>query len=146
MHRRAAAFAFFAFAAAPAPASACIPPPPIVYFAPGSAELDEAAGRILDETVIGPARSEGGSDLRYAIFGHGDRAGTDEYNLALSLRRAEAVREYLLTRGIRFAAIERVEGLGETRLMVDTANGVAETQNRRAEVRWYGPASVRRGC
>lgn len=101
--RAAAAFALVAFAAA-TPASACLPPPPIVFFAPGSAELDEAAGRILDETVLEPARIQPQLGLRYAIFGHGDRAGTDEYNLDLSQRRAEAVRVYLLGRGRPYIA------------------------------------------
>ena len=93
-----------------------------------------------------PALRDPGLDLRYVILGHGDRAGSDDYNLALSLRRAEAVRDYLLTRGLSFWAIERVEGLGETRLMLDTADGVAEPQNRRAEVLWRGPAAARRRC
>lgn len=59
---------------------------------------------------------------------------------------AEAVRDYLVTRGLSFGAIERIEGLGETRPLLDTADGVAEPQNRRAEVLWHGPAAPRRGC
>jgi OOP family OmpA-OmpF porin len=146
MDRRAAAAAIALLTFAAAPASACIPPPPIVFFEAGSAELDEADGRILDAAVLEPARRQPELGLRYAILGHGDRAGTDEYNLALSRRRAEAVRDYLVGRGLRFGAIERIEGLGETRPLLDTADGIAEPQNRRAEVLWYSPAPARPGC
>lgn len=147
MDRRAAAvFALLAFAAAPTPATACTTPIPIVFFEAGSAALDEAGGRTLDRMVLEPSWREAGAGLRYTIFGHGDRAGSDDYNLALSLRRAEAVRDYLLNRGLSFGAIERIEGLGETRPLLDTADGVAEPQNRRAEVLWHSPAATRRGC
>ena len=111
--RAAAAFALLAFAAAPTPAAACTTPVPVIFFATGSAEVDEASGRILDRLVVALHRSEAGRGLRYVIMGHGDRAGTEEYNLALSRRRAEAVRDYLLERGISFGAIERIEGFGE---------------------------------
>jgi outer membrane protein OmpA-like peptidoglycan-associated protein len=148
MDRRAAAaaFALLAFAAAPRPASACTVPIPIVLFETGSAALDDADRGILDRMVVALHQSEAGLGLRYSLFGHGDRAGTDDYNLALSRRRAEAVRDYLLDRGISAGAIERIESFGETRLMVDTADGVAHPQNRRVEILWYSTATGRRGC
>lgn len=40
----------------------------------------------------------------------------------------------------------RVEGLGETRPLVDTADGVAEPQNRRVKILWYSAAGVPSGC
>ncbi|MGD2153837.1 MAG: peptidoglycan-associated lipoprotein Pal [Gemmatimonadales bacterium] len=71
-------------------------------------------------------------DLR--IEGHCDERGSNEYNLALGQRRAEAVRRYLVSYGIdvgRFATIS----YGEERPTVRASNEDAWAQNRRAEFR-----------
>jgi peptidoglycan-associated lipoprotein len=69
---------------------------------------------------------------RLTIEGHCDERGSDEYNLALGQRRADAVKSYLLSLGI---AAERLSDIsyGEERPAVAGADESAWSQNRRAE-------------
>lgn len=67
------------------------------------------------------------------IVGHTDRAGSDGYNMALSLRRADAVREALVLAGIGAGRI-KVIARGESKLRVPTKDGIREQENRRAEI------------
>jgi outer membrane protein OmpA-like peptidoglycan-associated protein len=67
------------------------------------------------------------------VAGHTDTIGTDEFNDALSLRRAERVRTLLIARGIPPDSITAV-GRGERELLVPTPDGVAEPRNRRVEI------------
>ena len=67
------------------------------------------------------------------IIGHTDSVGSVEYNDALSLRRAERVREELVKRGIPKARI-LVAGRGAREPEVATAAGVSESRNRRVEI------------
>jgi outer membrane protein OmpA-like peptidoglycan-associated protein len=66
--------------------------------------------------------------------GHTDSRGTDEYNQALSLRRASAVREYLIAGGIAGSAIT-IEGFGESRPVATNDTDDGRQQNRRVELR-----------
>ncbi len=67
------------------------------------------------------------------VIGHTDRVGTLESNDALSLQRAQTVRDLLIQAGIPAASIE-VAGRGEREPMVPTADEVPETKNRRVEI------------
>jgi outer membrane protein OmpA-like peptidoglycan-associated protein len=67
------------------------------------------------------------------VIGHTDRVGTVARNDALSLRRAERVRDELVKAGVDAARI-RVEGRGEREPLVPTADEVAEPRNRRVEI------------
>lgn len=67
------------------------------------------------------------------IVGHTDSSGPNSYNNRLAMRRANAVRDALVTRGVD-AALIRVEGRGEDELLVQTADGVREPANRRAQI------------
>jgi outer membrane protein OmpA-like peptidoglycan-associated protein len=67
------------------------------------------------------------------VAGHTDSLGTDQYNDALSLRRAERVRGLLVARGISPASIVAV-GRGKREPLVPTPDGVAEPRNRRVEI------------
>jgi outer membrane protein OmpA-like peptidoglycan-associated protein len=67
------------------------------------------------------------------VIGHTDREGTDEANLLLSQKRAEAVRDILVAGGVS-AAIIQVVGRGELETEVATEDGVAEPRNRRVEI------------
>ncbi len=72
------------------------------------------------------------SGIRLRIEGHCDERGSNEYNLALGQRRAEAVRRYLTSHGLnadRFSTIS----FGEERPAVDAHNDDAWAQNRRSE-------------
>ena len=65
--------------------------------------------------------------------GHTDTSGPEAYNMALSLRRANAVKDALVRNGVPAQAIT-VIGRGEQGLLVQTADGVREPQNRRVEI------------
>jgi len=65
--------------------------------------------------------------------GHTDKSGPESYNMALSLRRANAVKDALVREGVPATAIT-VVGKGETQPLVPTADGVREPQNRRVEI------------
>ena len=71
-------------------------------------------------------------DLRIRVGGHCDERGSDEYNLALGNRRAQAAKQYLVSHGIDASRIE-TQSWGEERPMVDGHDEGAWSQNRRAE-------------
>jgi len=75
----------------------------------------------------------GAAVTRIAVTGHTDTSGAATYNMALSMRRATAVKDALVREGIPAAAIA-VSGVGETRLLVQTGDNVKEPQNRRVEI------------
>ena len=70
---------------------------------------------------------------RVVATGHADRSGPENYNMALSLRRANAVKDDLVRNGVPAGAIQ-VIGKGESQPLVPTADGVREPQNRRVEI------------
>jgi outer membrane protein OmpA-like peptidoglycan-associated protein len=76
-------------------------------------------------------RSKGGA--RVIATGHTDTSGPADYNMALALRRANAVGDQLLHEGVSPEDIS-VVGLGETSPLTPTPDGVREAQNRRVEI------------
>jgi outer membrane protein OmpA-like peptidoglycan-associated protein len=70
---------------------------------------------------------------RIGVTGHADKSGPDAYNMALSLRRANNVKDELVRDGVPAASIV-VVGRGESQPLVPTADGVREPQNRRVEI------------
>jgi ABC-type transporter MlaC component len=70
---------------------------------------------------------------RITNIGNTDTSGSTDYNMALSIRRADAVKRALIQKGVPAAAIETA-GRGQTNLLVPTADGVREAQNRRVEL------------
>ena len=102
----------------------------ILYFLEGRDELTpdsrQLLGRILDEIARRPAPE-------IVVIGHTDRVGAVPFNDALSLRRAERVRDELVKVGIAADRI-RVAGRGEREPLVPTADEVAEARNRRVEI------------
>jgi OOP family OmpA-OmpF porin len=81
-------------------------------FAFNKAELTAAARKKLDDEVIAKLRSLG--DVRYIIVnGHADRLGSAQYNQRLSEKRAEAVRAYLVSKGVDRNKVETL-GFGKT--------------------------------
>jgi OmpA-OmpF porin, OOP family len=104
-----------------------------VNFATGSASLSPQAaaalaslGRALASPELAP--------FRFAIEGHTDSAGDAELNRALSQRRAEAVRDFLVTRHAIAPARLTASGLGEGQLLVPTPDNTPEARNRRVQV------------
>ncbi|MEA3277470.1 MAG: OmpA family protein [Pseudomonadota bacterium] len=72
-------------------------------------------------------------NLTTRIEGHTDSSGRDETNLELSQKRADAVKQALVDRGV---AVERVvsEGIGEARPIADNKSSIGRRQNRRVEI------------
>jgi OmpA-OmpF porin, OOP family len=71
---------------------------------------------------------------RILLVGHTDRSGSDAYNIDLGERRAEAVRDALISAGIPSGQIV-IQSLGEMEPAAPTRDGVAEPYNRRVEAR-----------
>lgn len=70
---------------------------------------------------------------RITATGHTDTSGPESYNMALSLRRANSVKNQLVRDGVPAQAIQ-VVGRGEANPLVPTGDGVREPQNRRVEI------------
>lgn len=73
-------------------------------------------------------------EQRIRIEGHTDSTGSDQYNLELSQRRADAVRHALLDKGIGEDRMSGVEGLGEAYPVTSNNTAAGRQQNRRVEV------------
>jgi OmpA-OmpF porin, OOP family len=111
--------------AMPAPA---MPETFLVYFDWDRADINADAQAVLDEVLAAVA-----AGTPISVTGHADRSGPDDYNMSLSLRRADAVREALISGGVAADAIT-VSGRGEEEPAVPTADGVREEANRRVEI------------
>lgn len=72
-------------------------------------------------------------DVKVEVAGHTDNVGTDEYNMGLSLRRAEAVRNYLVDKGVPADRLT-VKNYGESQPVADNATSEGRFQNRRVEL------------
>ncbi len=99
-----------------------------VYFDFDRYSLRPEATRVLDEAV---AALRGDATLRVEIEGHTCNIGTAEYNLALGDRRANAVKDYLVSRGIGADRLRTVS-YGEERPKHDNAREETRRLNRRA--------------
>ncbi len=111
-------------------------PPAIVYFGWDEDTLTDRARQTLDEVVSNYQR---GGQTQIVLAGHADRSGSAGYNVGLSQRRANRVRDYLAGRGVPGGAMN-TQAFGETRPAVETADGVREPDNRRVEIT-FGPGS-----
>ncbi|MBV8393499.1 MAG: OmpA family protein [Alphaproteobacteria bacterium] len=117
--------------AAPPPAPAPVAAPSfMVFFDWDRSDLSAQAVNTIHQ--VSAAFKQKGS-ARVTATGHTDRSGPDDYNMALSLRRANAVKDALVRDGVPATAIS-VIGRGESQPLVPTADGVREPQNRRVEI------------
>ncbi len=128
-------------AAAPAPAQAAPAAAPV----PTAEKVSYAADTFFDfdKAVLKPdgkkqlddvVEKTKGTDLEVIIaVGHTDSVGTDAYNQKLSIRRAEAVKAYVVSKGI---PADRVytEGKGESQPVADNKSAEGRAKNRRVEV------------
>lgn len=101
----------------------------VVYFQFDRSELDATARETLDAKV---EILNGDASLRLRIEGHTDERGSDEYNMALAMRRATSVQRYLSGRGIAASRLEIVS-LGEEHPVCAESNDGCWQRNRRAE-------------
>lgn len=102
----------------------------LVFFDFDKSEIGAGGQNVLD-AVAEEIRSR--SLNAVTIVGHTDAAGPKSYNNKLAMRRANSVRDALIQRGVN-ASLIRVEGRGEDNLLVQTADGVREPANRRAQI------------
>jgi outer membrane protein OmpA-like peptidoglycan-associated protein len=102
----------------------------ILYFYSGSTQLEPRSRGDLD-AAIAKATSTPHADI--SVVGHADATGSDTENLALSLRRAETVRDALVAAGVPGEIIE-ITYHGANNPRVPTPRGVPEPRNRRVEV------------
>lgn len=133
--------------AAPAPAPEAFPAPVTEMPKGGNVPVEQAMFIVFfdwDKSVV----TAGANDVLDAvaqeinnrkdvkglvIVGHTDTSGSVAYNQKLSLKRANAVKDGLVSRGVSAGKI-RVEGRGKADLLVQTPDGVREPANRRAQI------------
>ncbi len=129
-------------AAKPAPAPAPVPVPvseKVTYSSDALFDFDKSvvkpeAKSKLDELVT----QVRGLNLEVVIaVGHTDSIGTDAYNQRLSVRRAEAVKAYLVSKGIEANRVY-TEGKGEKQPVADNKTAAGRAKNRRVEVEVVG--------
>ena len=99
-----------------------------VFFATNKSTLTTASRDIMRKQA-GWMRKK--KDLTFSIEGHADERGTREYNLALGERRANAVKDYLMTYGISGSRLS-VISYGKERPVNSGSSPLAWSQNRRS--------------
>ena len=130
---------------AQAPLPAVVTPPPApepvakapevqrafqVFFDFNKSDITGAAAKVIQQAA---ASVKAGNLTQINVTGHTDTVGSAKYNQALSEKRAAAVKQQLIADGVPAAEIETT-GVGKSNLLVPTADGVREPQNRRAEI------------
>ena len=100
-----------------------------VFFATNISTLTTASRDTLRKQAAWMRKK--GKDLTFAIEGHADERGTREYNLALGEKRANAVKDYLMTYGISANRLS-VISYGKERPVNSGSNPLAWSQNRRS--------------
>ena len=103
----------------------------VIHFDNDRSDLSDSARAILDDKVTvfraNPA-------MRIVISGFASQPGTSDYNMALGLRRAEAAKAYLVSRGVDPIRVE-IATKGEGQLLVEGPGEVADAENRRGQFR-----------
>ncbi len=137
-------------------AQTAAPAPAVVAPAPAPAPAPAVASKVtysadaffdFDKSVLKPAGKAKLDDLTSKIkdinleviiaVGHTDSVGTDAYNQKLSVRRAEAVKAYLVSKGIEKSRVY-TEGKGEKQPVADNKTAAGRAQNRRVEIEVVG--------
>jgi peptidoglycan-associated lipoprotein len=99
-----------------------------VFFATNKSTLTTASRDTLRKQAAWMRKKK---DLKFTIEGHADERGTREYNLALGERRANAVKDYLMTYGISGNRLS-VISYGKERPVNSGSSPLAWSQNRRS--------------
>lgn len=115
--------------AAPAPAVAA-PTNYMVFFDFDKSTLSPEAHKII---ATAAQAIKAGQNVKIRVTGYTDTVGTVQYNLKLSMRRANSVDAELIKDGVPAANVA-MEGKGKTDLLVQTQDGVREPKNRRAVI------------
>jgi outer membrane protein OmpA-like peptidoglycan-associated protein len=102
----------------------------LVFFDFDSAKLSDQGMATVEAAA---AALKGGRATKVALSGHADGSGSSAYNMELSKRRLEAVRQLLLSAGIKAEQIG-LAPYGETRPRVTAATNAPSAENRRVEI------------
>jgi len=133
----------------PAPPPSAPPPPPPPPPAPTSEKVTFAADAFFDfdKAVLKPegraklddlVSKMTGINLEVIIaVGHTDSVGSDAYNQKLSVRRSEAVKSYLVSKGVEKNRVY-TEGKGEKQPVADNKTKEGQAKNRRVEIEVVG--------
>jgi OOP family OmpA-OmpF porin len=131
--------------ATPEPAPKAVPVAPV----PTSEKVSYSADAFFDfdKAVLKPAGKASLDDLVSKLkdinleviiaVGHTDSVGTDAYNQKLSVRRAEAVKAYLQSKGVEANRVY-TEGKGEKQPVADNKSAAGRAKNRRVEIEVVG--------
>ncbi|WP_207514647.1 OmpA family protein [Longitalea luteola] len=101
-----------------------------IQFETGSSAIKPASYKMLDEIFESAVVAEG---LKLGVYGHTDNQGSDDVNMPLSQKRAEAVRAYLLRKGLKENQIE-AKGYGAEKPVADNDTEAGRSRNRRVEI------------
>jgi OOP family OmpA-OmpF porin len=138
----------------PAPAPKPPPPPPPAPPKPTSEKVTYAADTFFafDKAVLKPegkatlddlvAKIKGMTLEVVIVVGHTDSVGSDAYNMKLGQRRAEAVKAYLVSKGIEANRIY-TESKGERQPVADNRTAEGRARNRRVEIEVVGTRPVK---
>ena len=135
-------------APAPTPAPAAAPQPPaatkVTYAADAFFDFDKSVlkpeGKAKLDDLVSKVK---GINLEVIIaVGHTDSVGSDAYNQRLSVRRAEAVKAYLVSKGIEKNRVY-TEGKGEKQPVADNKTAEGRAKNRRVEIEVVGTRANR---
>jgi len=102
----------------------------ILYFKTGLTDFAEEFAKSLPSVL---ATIDARKSMDVIVVGHADRVGTRQNNYTLSLKRAQRVKEILVSRGMDPRAVE-IDAHGEDDPLIKTLDEVAEPRNRRAVV------------
>ena len=100
-----------------------------INFAFDSAILDKASETIIDRAVQNLKRNP---QMSVLIEGHTDSVGAEDYNMGLSVRRAQAVKDYMISQGIAKERLTK-KGFGESQPLESNDTKEGRAQNRRVE-------------
>jgi OOP family OmpA-OmpF porin len=126
-------------AAAPAPAPAPAAATKVTYAADAFFDFDKAVlkaeGKAKLDDLVGKVK---GINLEVIIaVGHTDSVGADAYNQKLSVKRSDAVKAYLVSKGIEKNRVY-TEGKGEKQPVADNKTSAGRSKNRRVEIEVVG--------
>lgn len=123
---------------APPPQPAALTEPQPVYFGSNVAIIDDPSKAKLDEAAAYLAATPGS---RIEVTGHADNRGSEAYNIVLASQRAEAVRQYLLGKGVEAGRLSTLS-FGEFKPLASNNSEKGRALNRTAQFRIYGAAAA----